>query len=72
LIYLKKPRDTHHSIEVPPPGSLVVEEKWPVMKERSPTKGCRAMIAIAMRGRFERAMMMMMMMAGIRFIGVVG
>ena len=33
------------------------------MKERSPTKGCHAMIdAIAIRGRFERAMMM----AGIR------
>jgi hypothetical protein len=55
-----------------PPGSLVVEEEWPRNeRERSPTKGCRAMIAIAMRGRFERAMMMIMM-AGIRFLGVVG
>ncbi len=39
------------------------------MKERSPTKGCRAMIDD--RDCHERPMMMMMM-AGIRFIGVVG
>ena len=38
------PRDTHHSIEVPPPGSLWWRRSGHVMKERSPTKGCRAMI----------------------------